>query len=85
MGYCEIRITPEHFELRDDNGKSIATVKGIKHARLFSKSWEYEQKLKELIPILKAAGGNLALESEAVSKLLKEEPKEVKDGARRSN
>ena len=84
MGYCEIRITPEHFELKDDSGKTVATVKGLKNARLFAKSWEYEQRLKELAATLKAQGGTMALEAEAISKLLKEEPKEVRNNGRRA-
>ena len=84
MGYCEIRITPDHFELKDDSGKAVATVKGIKNARLFAKSWEYEQTLKGLVPKLKAAGGTLAEDAEAILKLLNENPKEVRNNGRRS-
>ena len=53
MGYWKIGITPDHFELKNDSGKTVATVKGLANARRFAKSWEYEQLLKELAELLR--------------------------------
>ena len=75
MGYWKICITPEHYELRDDGGRTVATVKGITHARLFAKSWDYRQKLEEIREQLKGSNPELA---DSIAKLLKEKPEATK-------
>lgn len=76
MGYWKIAITPEHYELRDDSGHTVATVKGLTHARLFARSWDYRQKLEEIREQLKGSNPEIA---DSISKVLREKTPESKE------
>jgi len=73
MGFWNLEITQSHFEIKDDDGKLVATVKGVKNAKLFVKSWDYYQALTR-VQLLLRKGGSDSMEKieKVVNQALKE-------------